>query len=104
MSYYAEHRDVICARAREFSKRKWAERKQYLADHPEAVEEEREKNRQRYLLKRANRIRRQLEDWMQNPSLSEVHRATISEWLKNDTYKTLKPSALRSIGTFLSLQ
>ena len=104
MSYYEQHRETICARAREFSKRKWAERKQYLADHPEAVAEEREKNRQRYLSKRAYRIRRQLEEWLQNPSLPEPHRTTITEWIEKETYKTLKPSALGSIGTFLSLQ
>ena len=92
--YYEKNREAIMSRMRERDAERRAERAQYLAEHPEEVELEREKMRGKYHNGLANKCRRQMEAWIANPDVKEEAKAFFRLLLADDKYKTMKPKAL----------
>jgi hypothetical protein len=101
-SYYEKHRDTICERAREYSRLRQQEQREYLATHPEEIESHREKMRDAYYKKRSNRIKRKIESWIKNETTPSSVKETLNQLLKDEKYKELKPAHLRPFEKLLS--
>jgi len=92
--YYEKNREALMAKMRERDAERRAERAQYLAEHPEEVELEREKMRGKYHNGLANKCRRQMEAWIADPDVKEEAKAFFRLLIADDKYKTMKPKAL----------
>ena len=101
--YYEKNRESITAKMRERDAQRRADRTQYLREHPDEVELEREKMRGRYHNWMGNKCKRQMEAWVNDPSVKEEVKAFFRLLLLDEKYKGMKPKALLMISEPLNL-
>jgi hypothetical protein len=92
--YYEKNREVLLAKMRERDADRRADRAQYLLEHPEEVELERERMRDKYHNWTANKCKRQMEAWIADPQVKDEIKAFFRLLIADDKYKTMKPKAL----------
>jgi hypothetical protein len=101
--YYEKNRDVLTAKMRERDTQRRADRAKYLEEHPEEIDLEREKMRGKYHNWTANKCKRQMEVWIDDPEIKDEIKAFFRLLISDDKYKTMKPKALMSIVEPLNL-
>jgi hypothetical protein len=102
--YYEKNREAIVGRMRELSARVREERRQYLAEHPEEMEAQREKYREKYYNCNANKNRRQLEEWIDLPEVKEEAKAFFRLMIAEEGYRTLTRNALKQIYESMNIR
>ena len=96
--YYEANKEAICARMREREAEKRLARRQYLAQHPEEIEAEREKNRSKYYTWKGNKILKRLNEWLKDDTISDSFKEFIrNHCLLNDTYAIFTPSDMATL-------
>lgn len=96
--YYEANKEAICARMRERESQKREARRQHLAYHPEDVEAEREKNRNKYHTWKSNKILKRLNEWLKDDGVNETFKTFIrNHCLANDTYVIFTPKDLATL-------
>ena len=92
--YYEKNRDKILERMRTRDTERREERRQHLLTNPDDADLEREKMRGKYHNGVANKCKRQMEAWIDNPLVPEEAKRFFRYLLADDKYKGLKPRAL----------
>jgi len=101
--YYEKNREALMVKMREKDAQRRAARAQYLSEHPEEVDLERERMRGKYHNGLANKCRRQMEAWIADPEVKEEAKAFFRLLIADDKYKTMKPKGLMLIVEPLNL-
>jgi hypothetical protein len=101
--YYETHRDEILAKMRERDAKRRDEARKYLAEHPEAVDLNREKMRGKYHNWLANKCKNQIEEWLALPDLKAEIRPYLQIVIKEEKYKMMKPKTLRDMAEAFNL-
>jgi hypothetical protein len=101
--YYEKNREALTIKMRERDAQRRADRTQYLLEHPEEVDLEREKMRGKYHNWKANKCKLQMEVWIADPDVREEAKAFFRLLLSEDKYKTMKPKALLQMCEPLNL-
>lgn len=101
--YYEKNREVLLMRMRERDTQRRADRAQYLLEHPEEIDLEREKMRGKYHNWTGNKCKRQMEAWIADPQVKDEVKAFFRMLLADEKYKSMKPKALMLMAEPLNL-
>ena len=97
MKYYTANRDTILAKMREREAQRREVRRKYLEENPTAVEEEREKMREKYYKRQYSKTKKLIEDWLNNPLVNEPTKKFWKDIINTDQYKVLTPKLLKNL-------
>jgi hypothetical protein len=100
-SWYEKNRDAVRAKQRERDATRLAERRQQLAEHPELVEEERMKYRQKYHRVRQNKMKRELEK-LEASLTDEEAKQLVKNIIDNEAYRSFTPSMMKRLAQSIS--
>lgn len=92
--YYNANRDALTAKMRERDAIRREEKRQYLLEHPEEIDAEREKYRNKYQTTKVNRVKRIITEWLDNPVVNAPTKQFLQDLINTEKYKTLTPKLM----------
>ena len=102
--YYDANREKLIADMRERDAERREAKRKHLAEHPEDVEAERQRMRDKYHKHKAKVIRTMLEQLVENPITNANTKVFIKEsLLKNDVYTAFSVKAVKKMVDALVL-
>jgi hypothetical protein len=97
--YYDKHRTELLEKMRVRDAKRREARAAYLAAHPEAVEAEREKMRDKYKRRIARQVLAQINEWLADKHVAETFKTFLrANVLANDAYKKLTPKTVNALA------
>lgn len=97
MKYYTANRDTIIAKMRVRAAQRREDRRKYLEENPTAVEEEREKMREKYYNRQYSKNKKLIEEWLNNPIVNEPTKKFLNDIINTEKYKVLTPKLLKNL-------
>ena len=99
--WYEKNREAVRAKQRERDAVRLAERRTFLAEHPELIDDERRKYRQKYHRVRQNKMKRLMEELVAKLEDEEA-KQLIQNMIDNDAYVAFTPSMFQRLAKSVS--